>query len=305
MVKGMKYILSLGVIALVAHAASAQMTMEAARLKAKDCAGMVTPEVMQTWTASDSQLAKYLAEPKMAMVAVLEAKERWHKRGNIPVLRQALRETSKRSDMIASSRYEAALLLAEMGERQTVVSTLREALSVPLTTRSTAGVQQAIRAAGYLSQFHDKASHKTIQALAKTIDSASRRFLCRPLARYGDADTLRQLLVGNYSGTQVHAAHALGILKDKHAVPELTELLHSRYHEVRYMAAWALAAIGDERALPALQRSAHEMPETGVVSSVYEKSTRVMVAEAARSLRSRPEGYRYSLDWHYPNWTTP
>ena len=62
---------------------------------------------------------------------------------------------------------------------------------------------------------------------------------------------------------RARAAHALGLLRDRDAVPALVALLDSPYHEVRAAAVDALGMIGDVAAVPALlsrigQQSRHE-----------------------------------------------
>lgn len=217
--------------------------------------------LIAAWTASTKQLAALIrgSDSLRALAAIEQVKERGEAgrtSETIAALKDCLATTTK-----PRVRERAALVLGHAGERS-AIPVLRRMLtqreSDPTAERG--AVNQALQGAWILVRLQDRASYPAIRGLSTRLDFTEKRHLADLLAVMNsleDRALIRRLLTEkhSYPGTRAHAAKALGIAKDKSAVPLLIAALKDPYGDVRRGAAEALGMLRDPRALPALRKA--------------------------------------------------
>ena len=181
-------------------------------------------------------------------------KEGWETRSKVAAL------VREKSDVLLSPlmqaldsedeelRREAALLLKEMGDAQTL-----DALLQAMRNRDWFVRRSATLALGEVGD--PRALEALIEAL-KDEDEDVRRAAAWALGKMGDLATepLMELLLGGGVEERRGAAWALGVIRDARAVEALIEALKDEDEDVRRGAAWALGELG-EQALPSLDKA--------------------------------------------------
>ena len=109
----------------------------------------------------------------------------------------------------------------------------------------------------------------------------------RRLRRSGDAGALRELLRSDSEALRRHAAHALGELRDRHALEPLIALARDRGEDNEFVAEAAVSALGrlaDPRVLPVLEESL-DRPEPTVRLAAVDALARLRDERALAPLR--------------------
>ena len=109
----------------------------------------------------------------------------------------------------------------------------------------------------------------------------------RRLRRSGDAGALRDLLRSDSEALRRHAAHALGEMRDRQALDQLTALARDRGEDDEFVAEAAVSALGkldDPRVLPVLAESL-DHPGSGIRMAAIEALASMRDQQALEPLR--------------------
>lgn len=238
---------------------------------------------MLRWLGATSET---LDDP--TLVARLLERARRRDRGTIPALEELTRRGAP------AERREALRLLVELRARTALDEHLeaREDADPEVRADATIGaalagdhesisaVRRMLRRGQQLSPLRRRSALLALAAtgdrsvaaelsrmLREEDDLYERNELVRALGRLGDpvaADALRAQLTS--LRTRRHALQALGLVRDRGAVPLLASALgQDPYLNWRVAAATSLGQIGDRSAIPALQRAVKQDPEPEVV----------------------------------------
>ena len=124
--------------------------------------------------------------------------------------------------------------------------------------------------------------------LANELYESERRYLCKPLAQFGNSEAIRKLVMmlqkEKYSGTRAHAARALGSLKNPKYVPVLMKALDDSTSTVRLEAVLALIEIEDSAAIPALERASKRSAPDAPNSQQSDTKMRTLAKSGAQKL---------------------
>lgn len=133
-------------------------------------------------------------------------------------------------------QLEIASQIAELGDKSTIQKLEQHLSSQDRATRCNAGLA--------LARLGDDRGFTAI--IAELRDKSPRPARGGRIRSDGEPDDQGQLRQDRY-----YAAHVLGVLKDKRAIPILLEYIDDE--DVNYALPWTFGQIGDKRAIPALR----------------------------------------------------